>query len=280
MAAGKDPYQVLGVSKTATQDEIKNAYRSLAKKFHPDLNPGNKDAETRFKDISNAYALVGTAEERAKFDRGELNEEAARRAGAGAGPFYYETQRGRRGRYSSSFSDFGFEFPGEDEHYQMSVDLRDTILGAEREITLPSGRRLRVKIPPGVTSGKKLRFAGLGGPGLGGPPGDVYVEIQVREDPRFKQEGANLVIETPVSLTDAVFGGRVRVPTLEGQVELKVPPHSNTGTKLKLAGKGAYDRETGRRGDEIVVLKIKLPDEIDPELENALRDWQRKRGAA
>jgi DnaJ-class molecular chaperone len=157
----------------------------------------------------------------------------------------------------------------------MEVDLRDTVLGVERELTLPTGKRLSVKIPPGVSNGAKLRFAGLGGPGMnGGPPGDAYVEIRVHEDMRFKREGDNLVFELPISITEAVLGAQVRVPTIDGQVELKIPRHSNTGTKLKIAGKGAFNRERRNRGDQIVVLKVVLPEKIDAELEDALKAWQ------
>jgi DnaJ-class molecular chaperone len=158
----------------------------------------------------------------------------------------------------------------------------------EKEISLPSGRRLAVKIPPGITTGGRLRFAGQGAPGIdGGPPGDAYIEIHVREDKRFKQEGDDLVLELPIALNEAVFGAELRVPTPEGAVMLKIPPKSNTGRKLRLMGKGMVNRQTGRRGNMLVVLNVVLPDEIDPELESALRAWQkrhpyhpRERGAA
>ena len=314
-----DPYQVLGVAKTASQDEIKDAYRKLAKKLHPDLNPGNKNAEKKFKEVSVAYDRIGTPENRAKQDRGEFDEVPPWGPGAGAqhrqGPFYYRTQGqgfdqdAQQGRYHFNFGGGGaggggdfdedlfeqlfgasagrargarggarrgdFKFPGEDTLYSMQVDLKDATLGAEREITLPSGKRLAVKIPSGVTSGTKLRFAGQGElSASGGPPGDAYVEIQVRDDPRFKRQGDELVLEQAVSLTQAVFGGEVRVPTLEGAVLLKIPPRSNSGTRLRIPRKGVYNRASASRGDEIVVLRIVLPDRIDPELEEALRQWQ------
>jgi DnaJ-class molecular chaperone len=196
----KDPYQVLGLSKTATQEEIKKAYRALAKKNHPDLNPGNKPAEAKFKEIAHAFDQIGTPEARAKFDRGETNQ------GAGPDPsssFYRSQEQG--GRYAHSFDQemgddffeslFGkgrsrghhrgressFDYPGEDQLYQMEIDFKESILGGEKVITLPNGKKLQVKIPPGVEAGQKLRFSQQGGPGIGkGPAGDAYVEISVK----------------------------------------------------------------------------------------------------
>jgi DnaJ-class molecular chaperone len=283
-----DPYQALGVSKTASQDAIKNAYRNLAKKYHPDLNPGSKEAERKFKEVSAAYDQIGTPEARAKFDRGESSFD---QAPPRQGPFY----RQAHDRYTSSFgqeqdedlfsSIFGnrrggganMRFPGEDALYRMEVDLREATLGGEKEIYLPTGKKLSVRIPPGVTDGTRLRFAGQGGPGInGGPPGDAYVELSVRPDERFRREGDDLVLELPISLSEAILGGEVRVPTLDREVMLKIPPHSNSGTRLRLQGKGTYNRVTKRRGDERVILKVMLPAESDAELEEALVKWQQR----
>jgi DnaJ-class molecular chaperone len=283
--AVNDPYGTLGVEKTATAAEIRDAYRNLAKKYHPDLNPGSKAAEAKFKEISLAYETIGTPENRAKFDRGEEGPQEF----TGHGPFYTRTQQrgpdGRSGRYSYSFADAfdedlfaGFGIPPEDEVYRMDVELGDTVLGTEREITLPTGKRLRVKIPAGVVEGSRLRFAGQGAArARGGKPADVYVEVHVRPDARFQVNGNDLIYPLSVSLGDAVFGGETRVPTLEGQVMLKIPPHSNSRKRLKLRGKGLYDRARKARGDQIVVLEVTLPDPIDPELESALRQWQANR---
>jgi len=304
--SSRDPYQLLGVKRSASQDEIKDAYRNLAKKFHPDLNPGSKEAENRFKDISYAYERIGNPEERAKYDRGETEEAPAQegaQAGFGGGrrswrgPFYRQTQESEAGpgRYTFSFGEgMGedvFESilggmrgrgksryesqKGEDHLYKMDVELRDTVLGTEKEITLPSGVRLAVKIPPGISEGTRLRFAGQGGPGThGGAHGDAYVELHVREDSRFRRDGDNLILELPISISEAVLGGEVRTPTIDGFVMLKIPPHSNTDRKLKLSNKGLYSRQKKHRGDQIVVLKIVLPSQMDPELENILRAWQ------
>lgn len=304
----KSPYEILGVAVTATQDEIKNAYRNLAKKLHPDLNPGNKDAEKKFKEINSAYELLGTPESRAKFDRGETEEaEAQARAqayaqGRGArqrsGPFYHETQNDG-GRYSQAFGGSGIDEdilssifgqmgggfgsgrasrdqPGQDVQYRMDVDFKDAILGAEREITLPSGKRLRVKIPAGVDSGSKLRFAGLGSPGTGdAPAGDAYVELNVHPSALFKRSGRNLEIEVPISLSEAVLGAQVKVPTIEGSVLLKIPPGVSSGSRLRLAGKGVPAGE-GKRGDEYVTLKIMVPPHVDEEFKQAVESWNQR----
>ncbi len=299
-----DPYKTLGVSKTATQDEIKSSYRELAKKFHPDLNPGNKEAERRFKDLSVAYEQIGTPEERAKFDRGESEQVPPGWGGSRhQGPFYHQTQRPRSdgsegGRYTHSFGEgldeetlesifggFGgarrsrrrAPQPGEDISLRTEIDLRDAVLGAEKEMTFPNGKTISVRIPAGISSGARLRFAGQGNPSPNqGPPGDAYVEVQIRPDPRFQSQGDDLILELPMSITEAVFGAEIKVPTLDGEVLLKIPPHSNTGKRLKLGGKGIFNRASKKRGDQLVVLKVVLPSTIDKELEEALKKWQAK----
>ncbi len=300
----KDPYQILGVSKTSTQDEIKNAYRNLAKKFHPDLNPGNKTAESKFKDAASAYEMIGTPEARTKFDRGETLEQQqeqaqrhARESQGDRGPFYHQTQQDG-GRYSYSFGkDMGGEdffenlfrsqgggrgqnpfqtdrtnVPGEDHLYQMSVEFRDAILGAAREITLPTGKRLQVKIPPGVETGTKLRFKNQGGPGIGSAPaGDAYVELTVKPLEGFKRDGLAVETEVSISFIEALLGASIKVPTLDGSVLLTVPPKVDTGTRLRIKGKGVSTPKGS--GDQIVTLKVVMPKKVDPELENAVRGW-------
>lgn len=310
----QDPYQILGVTKSSTHDEIKNAYRTLAKKFHPDLNPGNKAAEDKFKRISQAYDLIGTPEARGNYDRREFE-----RPGPGEGPFrqerpfYYRTQQDgpEGGRYAYSFGEemdqgdlfetlFGERFTGfgqdsrsresiksplkgEDLHHRMDIRLDESIQGGAKDITFPSGhppgqairKKLRVKLPKGVTDGTRLKFAGQGKPGLrGGPPGDAYVEIHVLPDPRFQREGDDLILQLPVSITEALFGGEIQIPTIEKELVLRIPPHSNTGTRLRLRGLGAWNRSTGKRGDLLVNLNVLLPKTVDSELESTLRKWQ------
>jgi DnaJ-class molecular chaperone len=290
----KNPYEILGVAATAPQDEIKKAYRKLARKFHPDLNPGNKKAESHFKEINGAYDLLGDPEKRAKFDKGEIDASGAQQQPRGYGgsqqdPFYYETQADG-GRYASNFegmdNDFfesifknaqgrrNVNFAGADQNYKLAIEFRDSILGAEREITLPTGKKLRVKIPPGIETGKKLRFRGLGEPGVGkGPAGDAYVEIQVGPSQLFRRVGKNLELEVPITLSEAILGGEVRVPTLETPVMVKIPSGANTGTKLRVRGKGVGAVDVKDRGDLIVSLKVMMPVTVDPELKEAIEKW-------
>jgi DnaJ-class molecular chaperone len=303
----KDPYQSLGLSKQATQDDIKNAYRAMAKKHHPDLNPGNKEAEKNFKDIASAYELLGTPEARAKFDRGETPEQMQENQqrqqqdwarSQRSGPSYYSTQQGG-GRYSQSFGEDGgmgdmFEnlfrqnqgrrgsarppggdYPGEDQLYQMEVDFRDSILGAEREITLPTGKKLQIKIPPGIETSKRLRFRGQGGPGAGkGPAGDAYIEITVRPLDGFRRNGNNVESELPISFIEGIVGAEIQVPTIDGSVMLKIPSGVSTGSRLRVRGKGVASPKDP--GDQIVILKVALPKQVNPELLAEVRAWGSK----
>ena len=296
----RNPYEVLGVPPQASSDEIRNAYRKLAKKLHPDLNPGNKDAERQFKEINAAYERVGTPEEKAKFDRGETDESAAASEPASrrhrAGPFYHQTQQGG-GRYSHAFGESGnidedflsslFGRMGgarenqqrpaaQDELYELPISFKDAVLGAEREIALPGGKKLRVKIPPGVDSGTRLRFAGQATAAGGGPGGDVYVRLQVEPSTLFKRNGPNLEMELPISFAEAVLGGEVKVPTIDGSIALTVPAGVSSGAKLKATGKGVLDPATQKRGDQIIALKIVVPKSVDLELATAIETWRKK----
>lgn len=287
-----DPYSVLGVAKTATQDEIKNAYRKLAKSLHPDLNPGNKQAEQRFKEVAAAYELIGDEKKRKAYEEGKAQEEAMRaQQQANARHFYYETQGpDYESGYSQGFSFedlFGETFKrqsragpmqGQDELYRMEIDLADVVRGGEREITLPSGKHLRVKIPPGVTDGMKLRFAGQGGPGLqGGPAGDAYVELSIRPSPLFQRNGNDLEVELPITLSEAVNGGPIRVPTLDGNVMLTVPSGVSSGTRLRVRGKGIPSRTPGgERGNLYVKMRIVLPPDMDDELKKAVAEAEKR----
>lgn len=278
----KDPYQALGVSPSASQDEIKAAYRELAKKFHPDLNPGNKEAERRFKDISAAYELVGTEEARKKFtqDKAQQEEMFSNARRGRRGPFYYETQEGpQAGRYSHNFdaSDFDSDLfdtlfrrarhqeAPRDETYEIAIDLSDAVHGAQKEFTLPTGKRLSVKIPPGVTTGTKLRFANQGA------RGDVYFQVKVNPSGKFRIEGQDLISELPLEITDAILGSEVKAETIDGPILLKVPRHVNADARIRVPGKGLLDRKSKKRGNQIFVVKLRLPEAVSPELEAAAR---------
>lgn len=289
----KNPYEVLGVSSSATAAEIQSAYRKLAKKLHPDLNPGDKSAEEKFKEVAAAYDLVGDADKRKRFDAGEIDASGAERPQRQN--YYRDYASGQADNPyadTSGYTDFmgGDDIfadllrrsqkaranrPGEDRHYHLEIGFADSIAGATRRITLPDGATLDVKIPPGLVSGQTIRLKGKGEPGSGtGGPGDALIEVDVLPDPRFVRDGDDITIELPVSLNEAVLGGRVRVPTATGAVTMAVPKGSNTGTMLRLKGKGAPKRGGGS-GDQFVKLKIVLPTPPDPELEAFVAGWEK-----
>jgi len=286
-----DPYKTLGVTKDASQADIQKAYRRLAKKLHPDLNPGNKKAEEEFKNVSAAYDLLGDTEKRARFDRGEIDESGAERPrhnfyrdfAEGGGPYASDEGfadfassddilseiLGRRGRSN-------FRMRGSDVHFRMGIDFLDAVNGAKRQIVLPDNTALDVTIPPGTRDGQILRLRGKGRPGLGGgPPGDALIEIAVRPHPFFTRKGDDIHVELPISLREAVLGGKVQVPTPSGSVAMTIPKWTNTGAVLRLKGKGA-PRPDGSRGDEYVTLQVALPKEPDPELERFVAQWRPK----
>jgi DnaJ-class molecular chaperone len=285
-----DPYSVLGVKKDASQDEIQKAYRRLAKKLHPDLNPGNKRAEEQFKEASAAYDLLSDADKRARFDRGEIDASGAERAQR---HYYRDFAEGGGSPYSNDagFADFAasddilsqifggegrfnMRMHGADVHYGLELDFLDAINGGKRQITLPDGSVLDVNIPPGTRDGQILRLRGKGRPGnRGGPPGDALIEIHVRPHRIFVRKGDDIHINLPISLSEAVLGGKVQVPTPSGPVTMTVPRWSNTGTVLRLKEKGV-PRVEGSRGDEFVTLRVMLPEKPDPELEKFVANWR------
>lgn len=294
-----DPYKILGIKKGASDDEVRKAYRKLAKKHHPDLNPGNKQSEDTFKQISAAYDLLGDAEKRARFDRGEIDETGAERpprgfyrhyADQGAGPSGgnpYRNQTGFEdvdlgmfadlfgGRPRSGAGNAEFRMRGGDVRYELTVEFLDAVNGATRQVTMPDGRVLNIAIPVGSRDGQTLRLRGQGQPGIGGgPAGDAYVELHVTPHPLFELKGNEIHIELPVTLGEATLGGKVRVPTPTGAVSVTVPKGSNTGSVLRLRGKGLKDGRSGKQGDAFVHLKVVLPEKPDPELEAFLRTWK------
>jgi DnaJ-class molecular chaperone len=281
-----DPYTVLGVKRNASQDDIQKAYRRLAKKFHPDLNPGNKQAEEQFKEVSAAYDLLGDADKRARYDRSEIDASGTERPQQ---RFYRDFAEGGSPYASDAgFADFAADdilsqffgregrtnirMRGSDVHYRLELDFLDAINGGKRQITLPDGSILDVNIPPGASDGQVLRLRGKGRPGMGGGrPGDALVEIEVRPHRVFTRKGDDIHVDLPISLSEAVLGGKVRVPTPTGSVTMTLPKWSNTGTVLRLKGKGV-PRIDGK-GDEFVTLKVMLPEKPDPELETFVAKW-------
>jgi DnaJ-class molecular chaperone len=295
----RDPYEVLGVAKKATADQIRAAYRKLAKANHPDLHPGDKAAEARFKDASMANDLLSDPAKRARYDRGEIDAAGNEQAPRGGG-FYRDFGDGAQGtKYTSGTFDFddlselfggggfsartraAYQRRGSDVQYLLDLDFAEAALGTTKRMNLPGqSSPLDVRVPPGTTSGTVLRLKGKGEPGInGGPPGDALIEISVRPHPSLRQEGKDLHIDVDVGLRTAVMGGEVEVPTLEGAVKLKVPPRSNTGTVLRLKGKGVPQRD-GTRGDEYVTLRVVIEDPTDPDLAEFLETWRAPAGAA
>lgn len=282
----KNPYEVLGVSPTAPLHDIKVAFRKLAKKYHPDINPGNKEAAEKFKEISHAFDLIGTEEARAKYDRGETEDQQRRQYEEymrnAQNQRYYQDTQGPYSRYSQSFGEdvdmddiLSSIFGGrqkkrtQQELYQMEIDLKEAVVGGEKVITLPSGKSLQVKIPAGIEEGKKLKFTGMGVSG-----GDVYVQIVIRPDPRFRRDGKDLFTDVNISFFEAALGGEISVPTLDGNVLMKVPPGVSTGSKLRMKGKGLG--KGNERGNLIVNLKVVMPKDVSPEFRQELEELARK----
>lgn len=283
----RDPYTILGVNKNASQDDIKKAYRRLAKKLHPDVNPGNnKKVEQQFKDVSAAYDLLGDSAKRQRFDRGEIDASGAERpehafwraqAGAGRGgqeagvdpgDLFAELFGRRRRR--------GFAARGEDATYTLEVEFLEAATGGTRRLQLPDGRVLDVAIPAGSTDRQMLRLKGQGGPGFGdGPAGDAFIEIHIKPHAFFSRKDNDIHVEVPVTLPEAALGAKITVPTVDGAVSLTVPPGSNTGTVLRLKGKGIVERGGGQRGDQYVKLKVVLPERPDRELVDILERWSK-----
>jgi DnaJ-class molecular chaperone len=286
----KDPYEILGVQRSDDEAAIRAAYRKLAKKHHPDVNPDKPDAATRFGEISSAYDLLSDKDKRARFDRGEIDAEGHEvqqrqyyRDTPGhehyepAGGFSQEDLEaflaqafGKAGR-RSDWGAAGRAMPGRDMQYSLTVSFVDAATGTTRRLALPDGKTLDVRIPPGTEDGHVLRLRGQGGPGFNGAPaGDALIEITVAPDPRFHRDGDDIVTDVKVSLQEAVLGAALEVPTIHGPVRLAIPPGSGTGTRLRLRGKGI------RKGHQFVQLQVVVPPGDEPDLAAFLKTWTPK----
>ncbi|MEQ1931264.1 MAG: J domain-containing protein [Parvularculaceae bacterium] len=294
----KNPYSILGVPASATESEIRAAFRKLAKQHHPDRNPGDKAAEEKFKEISSAFDLLSDPAQRKRFDAGEIDAEGKERShsrnwqGGGAyrpgtegfGPGY------NAGAGGANFEDLGDIFSdlfgsqrgfrdkagarGRDLRYRLEVDFLDAVNGATKRATMPDGRELDISIPAGIEDAQTLRLKGQGekAAGTGAVAGDVYVEVKVKAHPVFRREGADIHIEAPITLKEAVLGGKITAPTISGDVSLTVPKNTSSGAILRLKGRGAPTGKT--RGDQFVKLRIVLPEAADPELEDFVKHWK------
>jgi len=289
--ANEDPYAVLGVARDASAADIRKSYRAHAKKHHPDLHPGDSEAEARFKRISVAYDLLSDAKKRARFDRGEIDASGAERPPRHAHQHHSAADAAQRfasrggfrgfsdlGEFVDLFGDMGgrgrrVKVRGGDVGYQLTVAFLEAVNGAKKRVTMPDGGRLDVTVPRGTREGQTLRLKGKGGPGAGGgPAGDALVKITVTPHPRFKREGNDLHVEVPVSLVEAVQGARIQVATPTGAVSLSVPKGANSGTVLRLKGKGVAPPK-GEAGHLYVRLVVTLPKSIDPDLERLIAVW-------
>ena len=302
----RDPYDILGVSKTASEADIKKAFRTLAKKYHPDTKGGDAAAQKKFQEISGAYDIVGDKEKRAKFDAGEIDAAGNPRGfdpgahGFRGGPFGGGGQGGGRD-YHFSWNDQeaqqqGFSAedlfsdllgglggrgggrqqprPGQDFSVSMTVGFDEAARGGSRRVALPNGEQIDVKIPVGLRDGQQIRLKGRGGAGRrGGPAGDVLIQVSVAAHPYYTRDGNDLRMELPVTLQEAVTGGKVPVPTLTGTVSLSIPANSNTGNTLRLKGKGIPAHGAEPAGDLYVKLVVTLPDKPDDELSKFAESW-------
>ncbi len=288
----EDPYKVLGVQRDASDDDIRSAYRKLAKELHPDLNPANRaSAEERFKKVSAAYEIVGDATKRGQYDRGEIdaNGEQRRtyqrahsggpRGGARPGEEFGFSDifsdlfgAGRRGEGASSFG-----MRGRDVRYTLEVDFLEAATGAKKRVTMPDGGVLDITVPEGVADGQTLRLKGQGAAGpRGGEAGDALVEIKVRQHALFKRSGDDIVLELPVTIDEAVLGAKIEVQTISGRVQLTVPKGTSSGRVFRLKGKGVRNTTTGNTGDQLVTVRIVLPETIDNELSYFMSEWRQK----
>jgi DnaJ-class molecular chaperone len=306
----RDPYEVLGVARSASEADVKKAFRKLAKQYHPDRNRDDPRAQAKFSEVNAAYEILGDVKKRAQFDRGEIDAEGKPRAsgfegfagGRGGGPggdpfdfggggfrrrgpggggpggfdasdifadLFGEAMRGQQARGQQARGG-GAAQAGRDVSFEIEVDLAEAVKGGHRRVTLPTGRSVEVTIPAGIESGKQIRLRGLGEPGpFGGPPGDALLTVRIAAHPVFRIDGRDLRAHVAVPLADAVLGGRIRVPTPDGEIEMTLPPNTSGGRTLRVRGKGLPGKPAP--GDLLVRVDILLPDPPDADLVELMR---------
>jgi|SRR4051794_3793920 DnaJ-class molecular chaperone len=304
----RDPYEVLGVPRGASAAAIKSAYRKLAKKFHPDANKNDPKSAARFSELNSANEIIGDEEKRKQYDRGEIDAEGKPRFQGfpggdprGRGPGGFETHTFRtggagpgggggfedilnsmfggaaRGARPGGGTTFEFDTGGLavdlDVSVSMTVSLEEAVNGAEKRVRLPTGKELNVKIPAGVVAGQQIRLKGQGETAPGHRPGDLLITVSIAPHPYFKVEGSDLRVDLPITLYEAVLGGKVRVPTIGGAVELSVPKNTSSGRTFRLRGKG-LPKPNGAPGDLFVTTRIMLPDGNDAQLEALMQKWR------
>ncbi|MEQ8824808.1 MAG: J domain-containing protein [Filomicrobium sp.] len=291
-----DPYSALGVSRDAGEDEIRRAFRKLAKELHPDLNPEDAAAAERFKRVSAAYDILGDPPRRRQFDSGEIDANGEPRRGfrsahangrphgngyghADFSNMFDEMFSSHRSYNSAGTRHAGGSFTrrGQDVRYTLEIDFVESVTGVKKRVTMPEGGVLDLSVPEGVTDGQTLRLRGKGSAGLlGGEPGDALVEIKVRSHPRFSREGLDIHCDVPVTLDEAVLGGRIEVSTIGSRVQLNLPKGTTSGRMFRLKGKGIRNAKTGVTGDQIVTVRIVMPSNVDDDLAYFFSQWKQK----
>lgn len=293
-----DPYKSLGLAKSASAEEIKKAYRKIARTSHPDLNPDDPDAEARFKAASHAYDMLKNPETRAKFDRGDIDASGAEQqperkyyreyAERPGNPYRSGQQSADFGDTSDIFAEFlrqqqgqrasgqGFNARGHDRQYALEVSFLDAVTGGSTRITLPDGASLQVKIPKGSDDGQVIRLRGKGEPGYGeGPPGDALITLSVKPHKIFRREGNDILLTLPITFDEAILGAKIETPTIDGPVKLAIPKGAGSGQVLRLRGRGASMVGSSERGDQNVELRIVAPPKIDDALAKFMESWRK-----
>ena len=287
-----DLYATLGVGRDASQDDIKRAYRRLAKELHPDLNPDKPDVAGRFAKVTSAYDILSDPDKRGKYDRGEIDATGQERPqyqyyrdfaeDPAAGRFYAREGVGDadslheilEGLFGGRGAGVRMRARGADVSYTLPIDFLEAAKGAKKRVTVGDRHTIDLTIPEGVSDRQTLRLKGQGMPGFeGGPPGDAYVEVHIQPHAYFTRKDNNVHLDLPIGLAEAVLGAKIEVPTIDGPVSMTVPKGANTGTTLRLRGRGIVDQKSRQRGDQYVRLQVVLPKEPDPELEEFVRQW-------